>query len=136
MTHLPKYFQSYRVSEDDDEFYSEDAEYGLGLFDGSGDGYGECNGDGISRGIGFQQGSSEGGVGTFDGCGFGGTDTADGDGYTSGDGSADVRIVSNPEVILFLPWTPEKILHAYAYVNATSKEEKDCILGLMELSST
>lgn len=89
-------------------------------------------------GGGRYKGSGDGDL-TDSGDGFGGFDN-EGHGYTNGNGDGaypcddvtDLNAITSVKE-LFLPWTPETILHAYAYVNATSQEERDCILGLVEL---
>lgn len=59
--------------------------------------------------------------------------------------SDDLGFWKNPEFSeeisnLLHPWTyenaPENILHAYAYINAATQEEKDSILGMLELRRT
>lgn len=113
-----------------------------GDWDSSGDSDGGgCLFDGTNwAGGGRYNGSGDGDL-TDSGDGFGGFDN-EGHGYTNGDGDGaypceditDLNAIQNTSVKeLFLPWSPETILHAYAYLNATSQEEKDAILGLVEL---
>lgn len=66
-----------------------------------------------------------------------GWDYSDGDGrfWGSGRGAGSDNRLGFPATTFPVFWCPETILHAYAYMNATSQEEKDAILGLMELSN-
>lgn len=83
------------------------------------------------------------GEGSFAGAGKVTKSIVDGEGYSlpSGNGHAfhAYFLFSDfclPQEMhpLFYPWTPEKILHAYAYMTASTKKEKDCILGLVEMA--
>lgn len=117
------------------------------------DGMGDTSGNGLGGHPGFFEGDGKG-QGAGDGfyldlaslVGGSGTGHGSGDGNGSGsmygvgssndtnDDYSDVASAFPAEMRpLFYPLTPERILHAYAYLNATSQEEKDSILGLMEL---
>lgn len=103
----------------------------LGSSDGSG--HEERVGDARGNGIGWDYGDGDGrfcdGLGRTRGGGWG-EGFGNGDGQGHGGGLSEVSFTENDSI--FQPWTPEKILHAYAYLNASS-QEKDSILGLVEL---
>lgn len=119
---------------------------------------GFINGNGTDRAVAATSGGAQhiNGTGTGESLGdsistvSGNGATADSAQFSTGDGSGDEemgehsgrygfvsdRNLGFPSEIswLFQPWTPETILHAYAYMNATSQEEKDVILGVLELA--
>lgn len=112
----------------------------------NGEGYGCPDGDGFGYDVtGHLDGSGGSGNSVSDGCGL-----MDGSGVSEswvwdergGGRSDDLGFWKNPEFSeeisnLLYPWTyenaPENILHAYAYINAATQEEKDSILGMLEL---
>lgn len=137
----------------DDGTYADSNRCGEGDGDRYGNGYRGTHDDNrCGEGFGDSFGSGEG-CGLWsrsNGNGWGGNsaDTSNsgrrGWGQGDGDGDVDLRGTGDSDLNSGFPdeavsvlsrfWTPETILHAYAYMNAASQEEKDAILGLLELS--
>lgn len=98
-----------------------------------------AKGGGMGEGLGDATATSSGDGGSADavqlhrGDGYGDDGLGD---FTGKRGDADDLTLGFPSEIAkrFQPWTNTNILHAYAYMNATSQEEKDCIIGTLELT--